>query len=91
MQDVSIASAPINIRNLFTKMSSVHSYNTRSSASENLYIKASRLETQKHAFSETYKQTEKKYYLLNNVLFNLFFFFYSLFLFTMLTIAILIK
>ena len=51
MHDVSTASAPINIRNLFTKTSSVHSYNTRSSASENFYIKASRLEIQKNAFS----------------------------------------
>ena len=44
MHDVNTASAPINIRNLFKKTSSVHSYNTRSSASENIYIKASRLE-----------------------------------------------
>ena len=51
MHDVSTASAPINIRNLFTKTSSVHSYNTRSSTSENFYIKASRLEIQKNAFS----------------------------------------
>ena len=51
LHDVSTASAPINIRNLFTKTSSVHSYNTRSSTSENFYIKASRLEIQKNAFS----------------------------------------
>ena len=52
MHDVSTASdAPINIRNLFTKTSSVHSYNTRSSTSDNFYIKASRLEIQKNAFS----------------------------------------
>ena len=44
MHDVSTASAPINIRNLFTKTTSVHAYNTRSSTSENFYIKASRLE-----------------------------------------------
>ena len=51
MHDVSTASAPINIRNLFTKTSSVHSYNTRSSTSNNFYIKPSKLEIQKNAFS----------------------------------------
>ena len=51
MHDVSTASAPINICNLFTKTSRVHSYNTRSSTSDNFYIKASRLEIQKNAFS----------------------------------------
>ena len=52
MHDVSTASAPINIRNLFTKTSSVHSYNIRSSALENFYVKASRLEIQKTPFQE---------------------------------------
>ena len=51
MHDVNTASAPINICNLFTKTSRVHSYNTRSSTSDNFYIKASRLEIQKNAFS----------------------------------------
>ena len=51
MHDVSTASAPINICNLFTKTTSVHAYNTRSSTSENFYIKASRLEIKKNAFS----------------------------------------
>ena len=49
MHDVSTASAPINICNLFTKTTSVHAYNTRSSTLENFYVKASRLE--KNAFS----------------------------------------
>ena len=49
--DFSTASAPINIRNLFTKTSSFHSYSTSSSTSNNFYIKASRLEKQKNAFS----------------------------------------
>ena len=52
MHDVSTASAPINIYNLFTKTSRVHSYNRRSSTSDNFYIKASRLEIQKNAFSK---------------------------------------
>ena len=51
MHDVSTASAPINIRNLFKKTSSVHSYNTSSSTSDKFFIKPSRLETQKHAIS----------------------------------------
>ena len=51
MHDVITASVPINIRNLLTKTSSVHSYNTRSSTSENFYIKASRLGIKKTAFS----------------------------------------
>ena len=51
MHDVSTASAPINICNLFMKTSRVHSYNTRSSTSDNFYIKASTLEIQNNAFS----------------------------------------
>ena len=51
MHDVRTASAPINIGNLFTKTTSVHACNTRSSTSENFYIKTSRLEIQKNAFS----------------------------------------
>ena len=51
MHDVSTATVPINICNLFTKTFRVHSYNTRSSTSDNFYIKASRLEIQKNAFS----------------------------------------
>ena len=35
MHDVSTASAPIDKCNLFTKTSRVHSYNTRSSTSDN--------------------------------------------------------
>ena len=52
MHDVITASVPINIRNLLTKTSSVHSYNTRSSTSENFYIKASRLGIKKTPFQE---------------------------------------
>ena len=51
MHDVRYASAPLNIRNLFTNTSTIHSYNTRSSTSNNFYIKPSRLEVQKNAFS----------------------------------------
>jgi len=52
MHDVSTASVPINICNLFTKMFSVHSYNTCSSTSDNFYTKASRLEIQKLPFQD---------------------------------------
>ena len=51
MHDASTASAPVSICNLFAKTSGVHSYNTSSSTSVNFYIKASRLEIQKNAFS----------------------------------------
>ena len=52
MHDVKTASAPINIRNLFTKMSNVYSYNTRSSTSNNFYIKGSKLDILKSASSK---------------------------------------
>ena len=52
MYDVRNASAPLNVCNLFTHTSSIHSYNTRSSTSNDFYIKRSRLEIQKkNAFS----------------------------------------
>ena len=53
MHDVSTASALINIRNLsclFTETSSVHSYNTRSSTSENFYINLQDLNYKKRLF-----------------------------------------
>ena len=75
---VSTASAPVNICNLFAKTTSVHAYNTRSSTSENFYIKASRLEIQKNAFSRmggklwneipTSSMEEAKFFLLVKVL-----------------------
>jgi len=46
--DVSTASAPINISNIFTKTSR----DSRSSTSDNFYIKASRLESEKTPFQE---------------------------------------
>ena len=51
MYDVNNNIAPTNILNLFSRTSSIHSYNTRSSTSENFYIKKSRLDVQKDAFS----------------------------------------
>ena len=51
MQDVRNALAPPNICNLFTNTTTIHSYNTRSATSNNFYIKRSRLEIQKRAFS----------------------------------------
>ena len=51
MHDVANQIAPSNILDLFIKTSHVHSYNTRSSTSQNYYQKFSRLEVQNKAFS----------------------------------------
>ena len=51
MQDFRNALTPSNICNLFTNTTTIHSYNTRSATSNNFYIKRSRLEIQKRAFS----------------------------------------
>ena len=51
MHDINNIIAPVNISNLFVSTSSVHYYNTRSSTSRNYYIKKSRLQLRKHAFS----------------------------------------
>ena len=51
MHDVANQIAPSNILDLFIKPSHVHSYNTRSSTSQNYYQKFSRLEVQNKAFS----------------------------------------
>ena len=42
---------PTNIQELFLPLSCVHSYGTRSSTSQNFYIKKSNLEIQKNSFS----------------------------------------
>ena len=42
---------PSNILKLFSDTTSIHSYNTRSSLANKFYIKKSRLEIQKRAFS----------------------------------------
>ena len=46
-----IENAPINMLHLFKETSSVHSYNTRSSTSGNLYVQNSRLEMLRRSFS----------------------------------------
>ena len=43
--------APNNIKNMFTKLSSVHSYRTRSVTNENYYVEQVRTENMKRAFS----------------------------------------
>lgn len=45
------ASAPPTLCNIFTNMSSIHSQNTHSAASNNFYIKWSRLEIHRNSFS----------------------------------------
>lgn len=51
MHDVQNRKVPNNILNLFSDTASIHSYNTRSSSANKFYIKKSRLEIQKRAFS----------------------------------------
>ena len=49
--DVRNRTAPSNIQDLFQDISNVHSYKTRSSASNNFYTKSSRLSIQANSFS----------------------------------------
>ena len=51
MFDVRNTSAPSNIQDLFQDISNVHSYNTRSSTSNNFYTKPSRLSVLANSFS----------------------------------------
>ena len=49
MYDIRNQKVPSNILNLFSDITSIHSYNTRSSSANKLYIMKSRLEIQKRA------------------------------------------
>ena len=51
MYDVNKNTAPVNISKLFSRISSVHTYNTRASTSEHFYTKESRLNVKRNAFS----------------------------------------
>ena len=51
MHDIKNQKGPSNILNLFSDTTSIHSYNTHSSSSNNVNIKKSRLDIQKRAFS----------------------------------------
>ena len=51
MSDVRNNLVPTNIQELFLPLSCVHSYGTRSSTSQNFYIKKSNREIQKTSFS----------------------------------------
>ena len=51
MHDIRNRKVPRNILNLFSDTTSIHFYNTRSSSANKFYIKKSRLEIQKRAFS----------------------------------------
>ena len=51
MHDIRNRKVPSNILSLFRDTTSVHSYNSRSSPSNNFYIKKSRLDIQKRDFS----------------------------------------
>ena len=50
LDDINTSSAPINISNLFSKITSVHSYGTHSSTSEHFNTKKSSLNVQSKAF-----------------------------------------
>lgn len=51
MFDIRHRNAPRNTRDLFEDISNIHSYNTRSSASNNFYTQSSRLSIQLNSFS----------------------------------------
>ena len=51
MYDVNKNTAPDNILKLFSRISGVHTYNTRASTSEHFYTKESRLNVKRNAFS----------------------------------------
>ena len=51
MYDVHNNLAPDNIKNMFTKLSSVHSYRTISVTNENYHVEQVRTENMKRAFS----------------------------------------
>ena len=51
MLDINRNTAPRNILNLFSRISSVHSYKTRSSTSDHFYTKESRINATRNAFS----------------------------------------
>ena len=51
MFEIRHRNAPGNIQDLFQDISDIHSYNTRSSASNNFYIQSSRLSIQVNSFS----------------------------------------
>ena len=51
MHDTDERNAPINILNLFSRTSNSHYYNSTLSSTQNFYIKKSKLDIQKNAFS----------------------------------------
>ena len=51
MYDVNKNIAPDNILKLFSRTSSVHTYNTRALTAEHFYTKESRLDVKRNAFS----------------------------------------
>ena len=51
MSEIRHSNAPGNIQDLFQDISDIHSYNTRSSASNNFYTQSSRLSIQVNSFS----------------------------------------
>ena len=56
MFEIRLNNAPGNIQDLFQDISDIHSYNTRSSASNNFYTQISRLSIQVNSFSRIGKK-----------------------------------
>lgn len=51
MHDVANDRAPLNIMNLFRRISTIHQHNTRSASSKQFYLETHRLEIQRNSFS----------------------------------------
>ena len=54
MFDIKEKTAPRNTLNLFSRISSVHSYKTRSSTSDHFYTKESRINATRNTFSRVW-------------------------------------
>ena len=67
MYDINASSAPINISISFPKITSVHSYGTRSSTSEHFYTKKSALNVQSKAFHVLALQSGMAYQLVSKI------------------------
>ena len=70
MYDVNKNTAPDNILKLFSRISSVHTYNTRASTSEHFYTKESRVDVKRNAFSRVGSKLGTRYLKLKTPTIN---------------------
>ena len=70
MYDVNKNTAPDNILKLFSRISSVHTYNTRASTSEHFYTKESRVDVKRNAFSRVGSKFRTRYLKLKTPTIN---------------------